>query len=239
MSTFAQSMKVEVLRRKGTRHMRLRLGHANQLIASVPWHCSEAEVRRFVDAQQVWIEAQLAKVPPPKRLVDWLTEHPRLSGSGDIYAVRIERHSHGRVGYSFDRGGSEIILQIPDSSEPADTTLTQLVQRFAKDALTCRVAYHAKRLGLAFTKLSVRDQSSRWGSCSSSGGISLNWRLVIVDPHLQDYVILHELAHLTEMNHSRRFWSLLDSYDANRRAHEEELDALTPAIMRVGRPTQG
>jgi len=83
--------------------------------------------------------------------------------------------------------------------------------------------------------LSVRDQSSRWGSCSSRGAISLNWRLVLMEPALQDYVILHELAHLTEMNHSARFWDLLDTYDSGRAEHEAQLDACCAALMRVGR----
>ena len=81
-----------------------------------------------------------------------------------------------------------------------------------------------------------RDQSSRWGSCSSIGKISLNWRLILTAAELQDYVILHELAHLTEMNHSKSFWALLERYDAKRIEHEAELDRIGPELMRVGRP---
>ena len=106
---------------------------------------------------------------------------------------------------------------------------------FSKHALACRLAYHARRLNLKFERVTVRDQRSRWGSCSSKKCISLNWRLILVDPELQDYVILHELAHLTEMNHSGRFWDLLDSYDPLRPSHESALKEVTGIIMRVGR----
>ena len=109
------------------------------------------------------------------------------------------------------------------------------VLTFAKDSLVCRVSYHSKRLGLKFGSLSVRDQSSRWGSCSARRGISLNWRLLLLSPALQDYIILHELAHLSEMNHSKRFWSLLDHYDPLRVVHEAELDQISAKLMRVGR----
>ncbi len=231
-----QTVPLEIRRRKGARHLRIRLGHRNQIVASVPWRCSEREALQFVEKQRDWLETQLAKVPASRTLQDWLCEHPKLSASGDVFTVRVDRPADWeRADYVFDLGGSELVLRIPDTVADAAAAIHQLVRRFAKDALTCRVAYHAKRLGLSFSKLSVRDQSSRWGSCSSSRGISLNWRLVLVEPALQDYVILHELAHLTEMNHSRRFWALLDSYDPARAANEAELDRRTAEIMRVGR----
>jgi predicted metal-dependent hydrolase len=229
------SVPLEVRRRKGTRHLRLSLNHSNEAVVSVPWRCSDREALKFVEKQQPWLEEQLARVPQARTLRHWLAEHPELTGSGDRFAVRVESTSRLRADYIFDKGGAEIVLRIPVASEDVDVALLQLVKRFAKDAMVCRVAYHAKRLDLKFTKLSVRDQASRWGSCSSSGGISLNWRLVLVAPELQDYVILHELAHLTEMNHSSRFWALLDQYDPRRVVHEAALDAATAEIMRVGR----
>ncbi len=230
-----ESVPIEVRRRKGTRHLRLSLNHSNAAVVSVPWRCSDREALKFVEKQQAWLEQQLARVPQARTLRHWLAEHPELSGSGDRFAVRVESTDRLRADYIFDAGGAEIVLRLPKTSDDADAALLQLVKRFAKDAMTCRVAYHAKRLDLKFTKLSVRDQASRWGSCSSSGGISLNWRLVLVAPELQDYVILHELAHLTEMNHSSRFWGLLDQYDPNRVAHEAALDAISAEVMRVGR----
>ncbi len=236
--TDAQSIPMEIRRRKGMRHLRLSIGHHNQLVVSVPWRCSEREALAFAEKQRPWIEAQLAKVPATRTLSDWLTEHPVLSGSGDQFFVRqLVVADRLRADYIFDAGGSELILRIPETAEAPEAALLQLVRRFAKDAMGCRVAYHAKRLGLSYGKLSVRDQSSRWGSCSSSAGISLNWRLVLLAPELQDYVILHELAHLTEMNHSPRFWALLDTYDPARLAHEAQIDAITAEIMRVGRIT--
>ena len=230
-----ESVSLDVRRRKGTRHLRLSLNHSNQAVVSVPWRCSDREALKFIETQRDWLEAQLAKVPRARSVVDWLTEHPHLTGSGDRFTVRVESTERLRADYIFDQGGAEIVLRVPHQSDDADGALLALVRRFAKDAMLCRLAYHAKYLDLKFSKFSVRDQASRWGSCSSSGGISLNWRLVLVAPELQDYVILHELAHLTEMNHSKHFWGLLDQYDPKRQLHEAQLDAVTAAIMRVGR----
>jgi len=231
-----QQVPIEIRRRKGTRHLKLSIGHRNQIVLSVPYHCSDKAALEFADKQRAWIVQQLQKTPQARSLVDWLREHPRISASGDLFHVSIQQVTdRKRADYTFTAGGSELVLRIPASSEDCELAVLQLVRRFAKDALMCRVAYHAKRLGLEYTKLSVRDQSSRWGSCSSRRGISLNWRLVLLDPKLQDYVILHELAHLTEMNHSSRFWKLLDTYDPERVQNDRRIDSLTAEYMRVGR----
>jgi predicted metal-dependent hydrolase len=227
-----RTVPIEIRRRKGTRRLKLTLGLENQILASAPWHSGDREVLRFIQKQGHWLEEQLAKAPPAIALGDWLEQTPRLSASGDQFAVRIERDWAGRSEYRFAGGGSVVVLRPRGGTE---SSLRELLRSFAKDALTCRVAYQARRLDLQYGSLSVRDQSSRWGSCSTRRGISLNWRLVLLTPELQDYVILHELAHLTEMNHSPRFWTLLEAYDPQRRQHEKELEALSSQLMRVGR----
>jgi predicted metal-dependent hydrolase len=189
-------------------------------------------VAKFIEKQRIWLESQLLKVPKVSTLTDWLQAHPQISASGDCFELRIEKSQRPRADYTFDQGGSVLVLRLPEIDECA---LLRLIRCFAKDALTCRVAFHAKRLGLDYSALSVRDQSSRWGSCSARRGISLNWRLILLRPELQDYIILHELAHLTEMNHGKRFWALLDSYDGDRVVHETELDAISAELMRVAR----
>jgi predicted metal-dependent hydrolase len=71
------------------------------------------------------------------------------------------------------------------------------------------VLFHAERLGLRAKRIAVRDQSSRWGSCSTTGVLSFSWRLVLAPPLVLDYVAAHEVAHLAEMNHGPRFWALV------------------------------
>jgi len=227
------SVAIEIRRRKGARHLRLRLGHQNQVVASVPWRCSDREVLQFVEKQRHWLDAQLAKVPQTRSIAAWLAEFPQVSASGDRFHVRVERTERLRADYTFENGGADLVFRLPDPSDGG--SLMRVVRCFAKDALPCRVAYQARRLGLKIPVVSVRDQSSRWGSCSSRGSLSLNWRLILLRPELQDYVVLHELAHLTEMNHSKRFWALLDQYDPQRVAHEAALDEVSATIMRVGR----
>lgn len=83
------------------------------------------------------------------------------------------------------------------------------LRRRARIELPARLRQLAARHGFEPGRVTIRDQRSRWGSCSPSGDISLNWRLILMPDAVRDYVLLHELAHLREHNHSRRFWRLM------------------------------
>ena len=74
-----------------------------------------------------------------------------------------------------------------------------------------RCAYYAGLLGVTYGKIRIAEQKTRWGSCSTSGTLSFNWKLMLAPPRVLDYVVVHELCHLIEMNHSKRFWSLVES----------------------------
>lgn len=226
-----QSVPVELRRRKGTRHLRLSINVKNRIVLSLPWHCTERAGLQFIEQHREWLEQQIESVPVVTSIREWLVQSPRLSADGKVFGIRIEATPNRRAFYLIDQELSRVVLHLPDGADEA--SLLALVRQFAKEVLARRVADHAERLDLSYKSIRVRDQSSRWGSCSSKRGISLNWRLVLIEPALQDYVILHELAHLTEMNHARSFWRLLDAYDPDRVQHEAELDGLTPKVMRV------
>ena len=84
-----------------------------------------------------------------------------------------------------------------------------------------RTAYFAKRMGVTYNRITIREQKTRWGSCSSVGNFNYNWKLVLMPPGVLDYVVVHELSHIGNMNHSRRFWqrvaSVLPDYQMRQR----------------------
>jgi predicted metal-dependent hydrolase len=93
----------------------------------------------------------------------------------------------------------------------------------ARKKITTRLAQLAKQYGFTYKKVSIRNQRTRWGSCSAKGNISLNIKLVALPPELFDYVILHELVHTRVHNHSRKFWEELDKYVSNGKAKAKSL----------------
>ena len=81
----------------------------------------------------------------------------------------------------------------------------------AKRIFPERTAYFAKRMGVDYGRIPIREQKTRWGSCSSKGNLNFNWKLVLLAPELLDYVVVHELAHRREMNHSKNFWKIVEA----------------------------
>ena len=79
----------------------------------------------------------------------------------------------------------------------------------AKKIFPERTAYFAKRMGVTYNRITIREQKTRWGSCSSVGNLNYNWKLVLMPEHVMDYVVIHELAHRKEMNHSARFYAVV------------------------------
>jgi len=215
--------------------MRLRMNYRNQLIVSAPVNLSNRKILSFVESQRLWLKENIAHAPKIIRVDEWLQKNPFLSANGTRFPIQLKSTTGSRANYTFESSSSAIKLHIPGQNEDACKTLLKLVKAFSKDTLGYRLAYHTNNLNLKYERLTVRDQISRWGSCSNKRCISLNWRLILIEPELQDYVILHELAHLTEMNHSKQFWKLLDSYDPLRSKHEFELKKVADTVMRVGR----
>jgi len=86
-----------------------------------------------------------------------------------------------------------------------------------------RLAHWSAKVGVDFGRVSVRDQKTRWASCSSKGDLSFNWRLVFAPQAVMDYVVIHELAHRREMNHSKRFWAIVAEHSPDYREHRKWL----------------
>lgn len=135
--------------------------------------------------------------------------------------------------------------QIIFLTEAETKRLENLEKRYrnaARKLLETRVAFYHARTGGRYTSITVRDQKTRWGSCSSRGTLSFNYRLIFAPPQVLDYVVVHELCHLTHMNHSKDFWnkvaSVMPEYKVYRlwlKEHGQEL-TLTHYLEQKGIP---
>lgn len=102
--------------------------------------------------------------------------------------------------------------------------LESLYRREAHERFEHRTEYFAAQIGVEYEEIEIRNQRTKWGSCSSTGTLGLNWRLMMAPPEIIDYVVIHELAHLQEPNHTKEFWRLVGEYDPDYAEHADWLD---------------
>lgn len=131
--------------------------------------------------------------------------------------------------------GTELHIGLPEPHRrgAVRALLLQWLKSRALEALTPRVAHYAARVSLPPPPLRLSSARTQWGVCMSSGRIGLSWRLVHLDPELADYVVAHEVAHLVELNHSARFWALVEWLYPHWREARERIEVLAATIPRI------
>ncbi len=230
------SVGYRLARSSRARHLRLTINRNREVVLTLPSGCSLERGLAFVRTKSEWLRRHLGELRPAETLREFLREEKTLAISGaDVPVVWRE---NARAGLSYRRGAESVEIRF-DPAAHGDEQLKDVLWRAASEVLVARTRELAERHSLAVNQVSVRDQISRWGSCSARRNISLNWRLLLLPAKIQDYVLWHELAHLTEMNHSSRFWALVRRYDPKSREHDETLSRLTNRVMMLGRNRAG
>ncbi|MDS0261886.1 M48 family metallopeptidase [Haloarcula sp. S1CR25-12] len=145
---------------------------------------------------------------------------------GEDHTVVVE------PGVRHDAVDGEIRLR---QSAVTQSSLKQVLENFyrthAREHLADRVDHYADEMGVEYKQIQLRNQRTLWGSCSTTGTLSLNWRLVMAPPEIIDYVVIHELAHLIEANHTQEFWRIVGEYEAEYKQHSEWLEANSTTLI--------
>ena len=228
-------MPVLIRYSKRAKNLRLTLGEQGEALLTIPKHCSRQTGIDFLHKQGDWIKKHqptLQRRNHVGSLLKFLQKQGWLSICGEKAALEIEFSQKSTS--CLDEGWESVKFQLEQSNE-TNALLVRMMKSVAKEVLPYWTHQLAQKWQLNVSKIGVRDQKSRWGSCSDLGNISLNWRLLLLKPELQTYIILHELAHLTEMNHSEKFWLLLETYDADARLHDREVTKVSRDLMALGR----
>ena len=219
---------VRVRRHRQARRYTLRIHSATrEVLLTMPPRGSLKQAREFAQKHGGWIAARLERLPEPAPFAHGAT----LPLRGVDH--RIE-HRPGARGTVWIEGVEQRILCVAGEAPHVARRIKDFLKREAKADLEVASRHAAAQLGVAVKRVSIRDQSSRWGSCSTTGVLSYSWRLILAPPFVLEYLAAHEVAHLIEMNHSRRFWRLVERICPHLTRAKTWLDVNGTSLHRYG-----
>jgi predicted metal-dependent hydrolase len=223
---------VRVRRHRQARRYTLRIQAASrEVILTMPPRGSLREAREFAQKHGGWIATRLHRLPQAAPFFDGAivplrgVEHRIVHRPGARGTVWAEASADGTPLLCVAGAAPHVVRRVGD-----------FLRREAQRDLEAASRRAAEHLGVGVRRVSVRDQSSRWGSCSTTGVLSYSWRLILAPPFVLDYLAVHEAAHLVEMNHSPRFWRLVNRLCPDAGRAKTWLDVHGGDLHRYGLP---
>lgn len=196
------------IKRKLINSIRLRILANNQISISAPHLVPDQVIKKFIIDHQSWIIRQYFKIGQTIRF----SEHKSISILGVNYKFNISPSNRDSL-VIFD---DQKIIHLHTSTQ-SEARIKKIFESrlkiYALNLIKQELRSYQSKYHFSFNRLTVRNQSSRFGSCSSSGNLNFNWQIIFFPPDKFKHIILHEVAHLTHHNHSSSFWKLLASYD--------------------------
>jgi len=219
---------VELRPHPRARSLRLRLDEARGLLTlTCPRRVGRKAALDWAQGQAAWVEAQLATIQPGEPFLP--------GGAVPLEGRNVLLHWDPALPRTPVLAGEAIQCGGPEPGFAG--RIERFLRAEARRKLSLETADAATRAGVTVRAVAVGDASSRWGSCSSSGAIRFNWRLILAPPHLLRWVVAHEVAHRLHMNHGPAFRALeAELYGGDVLAARAELRLLGPRLKRVGRP---
>lgn len=186
-----------------SKRVTLRMDPKNQQVTlTKPPYVSVKKALEYVEEKKEWI-AQYAYILMP---ISANTHHNTIPILGKEYTLCPSEK--GTSAWTYNN-----TLYVGGRKELHHTRILRFLKQRAKETLTSKAQYYANKLNVHYNKITLRDTTSRWGSCSAQGNLSFCWRLIMAPEYVLNYVVAHEICHLKEMNHSPAFWNLVASLE--------------------------
>lgn len=210
-------------------HVRIRVAPDGHLRASLPMYAPAFLVKRLVKSSREQLRAMLEEHHQTA-----MFEQGMQIGKSHVLIIRPGNRPSTKV----TRHGQHIIVTLETGGDIANPVIQRLIRDEvikafrleAKSYLPKRLAFLAEKLGYHYEKVRFSHAGGRWGSCNTNGTISLNIALMKLPFEVIDYVLIHELSHTKQMNHSQSFWRLVEEGDAHYKVHRRQLKNETPSI---------
>ena len=220
---------ITVRRSSRSSHIRISLAPNGTLRASIPLYAPLFMVRRLITSSRDELRAMVATQRPTYDLQNGMA----IGKSHTLVVLSTDQRS-----VAVQRSGQQIIVRLPDHKHLTDAdviddvraVITKALRIEAKSYLPKRLAFLARDMQCDYERVRFSHASGRWGSCSSNGTISLNIALMKLPHELIDYVLVHELCHTKQMNHSDKFWALVAAEDPSYKVHRKILKSHTPSV---------
>ncbi|HEX4111866.1 MAG TPA: SprT family zinc-dependent metalloprotease [Stellaceae bacterium] len=218
-------MRVRVSPR--ARRLALRIDAQAEAIELVlPRRTSVQRALAFIEENRGWLDKRINALPPRTVLADGETV-PILDTPHRIRRVE-QMHGHKHV---WIEDGE---IKVAAAPEQIGRKVIDFLKELARGEFLRRAAHLAAAIGRKIGRITVRDTTTRWGSCSANGSLAFSWRLIMAPEAVLDYVVAHEVAHLAEMNHGPRFWKLVERLAPGVDRQRQWLNRHRARLLRIG-----
>lgn len=202
---------------------------ATGLVIHAPKRISQSQLEDIIVLKADWIRKKLASLHQHKIPVIQWQDSEQLLLLGNPITLALQHHTRSKT-VEYTPGFLQLAMPNHDDQAAVSHKVIQWYKKQALADFARRLEIFSAKLGVDFKSLTLSNAKSRWGSCNSRKEIRLNWRLLQAPPHIINYVVCHELAHLKEMNHSAKFWAVVASIYPDYKAAEKELKSWSPKL---------
>jgi predicted metal-dependent hydrolase len=226
----AESYRIALKRVAGATRFTIRVRSATRdVVLTMPVRGSLTAARDFAQRHAAWIGARMSRLPHPIPFDPGAT----IPFEGAPHIVLHEPDARGTVWVGMTRDGAPA-MRVAGDARHVHRRVTDFLKREARKRLEEAVRRHCAKINVKARDVTLRDTTSRWGSCSATGGLNFSWRLIMAPPHVLDYLAAHEVAHLVHMNHSDEFWALTHKLSKDTDRAEAWLKAHGASLHRYG-----
>ena len=188
--------------------MSLSIQRNGAIIVRAPSRMKDEQIKKFIMERQGWLEGKLLEIKTNQNYNNKIINYEQFLLYGSKYELKIADVRKIEI-YN-----GQILVPKKDESKIIQTVIN-FYKRQAKQVFAERINYLQQVMKIEPKSVKLSNSSGRWGACNSRGSITLNWRVVMLSPECIDYVLVHEMCHLVEMNHSKRFWNLVATFLPN------------------------